>query len=326
MPRPVIFPPAYSVDPYVIMGGGYDPAEDANGSNDLGRGVYVINARTGHLVQHVKPTDYSVPGDITVVDTNADRIFDRAYFADVRGNLYRLNMADSTGALLPVASWSIKKIASLGGKVFSPPDVVVTRHFIAVMVGTGDREKPLLLSTRDRFFLIKDTLLSQPDRTEPLVRADLTRVARVDEDSPDEVVLKDVVTNVNNPNGCYFTLSYRGEKVVNTPFTIAGATYFGTNRPTPDSKSCTGTRGQARTYAFPLFCGVPRGVVLEGGGIPPSPVGGLVNITAADGSDTLVPFVIGSGAGRSPFEAERPRPPITPTRKRNYWQIHDGNR
>jgi type IV pilus assembly protein PilY1 len=151
-------------------------------------------------------------------------------------------------------------------------------------------------------------------------------VARVDETRTDDAVLADVVSGVNNANGCYFSLSTRGEKVVNTPFTIAGATYFGTNRPTPDATSCNGSRGQARTYQFPLFCGVPKGVVLEGGGIPPSPVGGLVDITKADGSHSLVPFVIGSGAGRSPFQAARPRPPITPARKRNYWHIDDGNR
>jgi type IV pilus assembly protein PilY1 len=37
-------------------------------------------------------------------------------------------------------------------------------------------------------------------------------------------------------------------------------------------------------------------VTLAGGGLPPSPIGGLVSVRdAATGMDTLVPFVIGAG-------------------------------
>ncbi len=286
MPRPVIFPADYSVDPYIVMGGGYDSAEDTNGSNGVGNRVYVINARTGAKLAELV-TEYSVPSDVTVVDTNGDRKYDRGYVADVRGNLYRINMADSSGTLLPVAAWTIKKIAALGGKVFHAPDVVVTRDYVAVLVGTGDREKPLMVSSNDNFFLVKDTLLNQADRAGFVTKADLTRVAQVDESSPNVAQFTNVNNNVTNASGCYLQLGTNGEKVVNTPFTIAGATYFGTNRPTPSDTSCDGSRGQARSYQFPLFCGVPKGVVLDGGGMPPSPVGGLVSITT-NGQETLV--------------------------------------
>lgn len=324
MPKPVIFPASYSVDPYIMMGGGYDPGEDTNSSTGKGNRVYVLNGRTGNKLGELE-TDYSVAGDVTVADTNGDSIFDRGYVADVRGNVYRISMSDSAGALRAVGSWTIKKIASVGGKIFHAPDVVVTRDYISVLVGTGDREKPLMISTNDSFFMIKDTKLSEADRTTVISKSDMTRIARVDESNGDVANFVDVIDSVNDAEGCYIELSTRGEKVVNTPFTIAGATYFGTNRPTPSDASCTGSRGQARTYRFPLFCGVPQSVILSGGGMPPSPVGGLVNMTV-NGSSRLVPFLIGSGAGASPFEAERPRPPISPARKRNFWHINDTNR
>jgi len=323
MPRPVILPG--KSDPILIMGGGYDPAEDTNGTGGIGNRIYVINGTTGTKL-HELPTDFSVPGDVTVVDSNGDRVFDRAYAADVRGNLYRINMTNSAGTLLDPSGWTIKKIARLNGKVFYAPDVVVTKSYIAVLAGTGDREKPLLLSTNDNFFLVKDTRPGEPDRTEVIEVSDMTRVARVSESSTSEAKFTDVSTGVNDAEGCYLGLSTLGEKVVNAPFTIAGVVYFGTNRPTPDLNSCTGSRGQARAYQFPLFCGAPKGSVLETGGMPPSTVGGLVTITDKSGKDTLVPFVIGAGTDRSAFEAERPRPPMAQSRRRNYWYIQDGNR
>jgi type IV pilus assembly protein PilY1 len=347
MPKAVIFPktdtnPIYE-DPMVIMGGGYDPGEDTNSSTDVGNRIYVINGRTGAKI-HELTTDFSVPGDVTVVDTNADGVFDRGYVADVRGNVWRINMSDSAGNLRSPTAWTIKKIASLGGKVFHAPDVVVTRNYIAVLVGTGDREKPLMVSTNDSFFMIKDTKLSEADRVGFIEKDDMTVVARVDESNGDAAGFSYVAASVNDAEGCYIELSTQGEKVVNTPFTIAGATYFGTNRPTPALGSCTGSRGQARTYQFPLFCGVPRTVILAGGGMPPSPVGGLVSISV-NGRTRLVPFLIGGGGitrtgfdpnqpgsmlggglGGSAFDAERVRPPISPVRKRNFWQITDGNR
>lgn len=324
MPKAVIFPPSFSVDPLVFMGGGYDPAEDTNSSGSIGNRIYVVNGRTGVKLAEFN-TDYSVAGDVTVVDVNSDGVYDRAYVADVRGNVYRINMTDSVGTLRPMTDWTIKKIANVGGKVFHAPDVVVTRNYISVLVGTGDREKPLLISTNDRFFLIKDTRLGEADRDGFLTTSSFTRVAKVSESSTDVAEFTYVDDHVDDPEGCYIELSTKGEKVVNTPFTIAGATYFGTNRPTPSDNTCTGSLGQARTYQFPLFCGVPKAAVLSTGGMPPSPVGGLVNMVI-DGKTTLVPFLIGSGTGSSPFEATRPRPPITPVRKRNFWHVTDGNR
>jgi type IV pilus assembly protein PilY1 len=216
---------------------------------------------------------------------------------------------------------------------------VATSQFVAVMVGTGDREKPLLASTSDNFFVIKDTTLTEPDRTVELDISSLQEVANVAEDG-DSVVATTVPANsLSIRNGCYVSLSTRGEKVVNSPFTIAGITYFGTNRPNATNQhSCNANLGEARAYQFSLFCGAVTSTVLLGGGMPPSPVGGFVTMTVGS-STQLVPFIIGGGGvsrstsgtgGGAPsgnsHEANTPPGSVPPVRKKQYYRIHNNNR
>ncbi|MEO7852130.1 MAG: PilC/PilY family type IV pilus protein [Rubrivivax sp.] len=323
MPKPVVFSSATVTAPILLMGGGYDPAEDLNSSSGIGNVVYVINGETGARIAALA-TDYSVPADVTVVDVNGDGEPDRAYAADVRGNLYRIDFP-TAGSMLDSASWSgvsAVKIAALGGKVFFAPDAVATKSFVAVLVGTGDREKPLMVSSADNFFLVKDTVGAA--RATPLLKSDLTRVAKIDNTTMAPTLL---AGSANDPEGCYLELATNGEKVVNAPFTIAGATYFGTNRPKPaSSTSCSADLGEAYAYKFPLFCGVPaKPTQIIGGGLPPSPVGGIVTINV-NGVDVKMPFIIGSGEGGSSFKPGEPKPPIPPIRTRLHWRIDNTNR
>jgi type IV pilus assembly protein PilY1 len=321
MPKPVVFSTTSSITPVLFMGGGYDPGEDTNSSTGIGNVIYVINGLDGTLIKALA-TDRSVPSDVTVVDVNNDGEPDRAYVADVGGNLYRIDFP--TGDKSVVANWSAVnavKIASLGGKVFFAPDVVVTKNFVAIMVGTGDREKPLMVSTSDNFFLVKDTVGTP--RASVLTKADMTRVAKIDNVSMAPTL---AAGTVNDDEGCYLELATNGEKVVNAPFSIAGATYFGTNRPKPaNSTSCNADLGEAYAYKFPLFCGVPsKPNALTGGGMPPSPVGGIVTISV-NGEDRKMPFLIG-GTGPSAFTPSQPKPPVPPIRNRQYWRIDNTNR
>ncbi len=322
--------------PILIMGGGYDPAEDQNSSSNIGNAIYILNGETGAVIKEFS-TAFSVPSDATVVDVNGDGEPDRAYVADIRGGLYRIDFP-TTGSLLASDTWastSAVKIADVGTggrKVFFAPDAIVTKNFVAVLLGTGDREKPLLVETpanpanplpqeTDRFALIKDTVEANAPVTTALTLSDLTQVGRVRSDMTVEVLN----AGVNDPQGCYLSLS-PSEKVVNAPFSIAGATYFGTNRPKPqNAASCSADLGQAFTYQFPLFCGVPKApTAIEGGGLPPSPVGGIVTIEV-DGKQIQKPFIIG-GSGPSPFDVDEPKPPIPPIRTRQTWRIDNSNR
>lgn len=324
MPKAVVFKSdSTSTPPILIMGGGYDPKEDTNNSDAIGNVIYIINGADGSRIAALD-TDYSVPSDVTIVDIDGDGEPDRAYVADVRGRLYRVDFPKS-GSRTDPAAWSgVKavKIAELNGKVFFAPDVIATKNFVAVMVGTGDREKPLLNSTADRFFLIKDKV-GEP-RDDVLRLGDLAEVAKVNKDTMKLVPTEPAASSAN---GCYVSLATNGEKVVNAPFTIAGATYFGTNRPKPvSSTSCSGDLGEAYAYKFPLFCTVPPTPNrIEGGGLLPSPVGGIVTIKV-NGVDMKVPFLIGGGAGGSAFKPEEPKPPVAPRRTRQHWRIDNTNR
>jgi type IV pilus assembly protein PilY1 len=330
MAKPLVYKTTSGAPPLlVLMGGGYDPDEDQNKDKVLadrvGNVVYVINGRTGDRLAALQ-TEYSVPSDVTLADVDGDGTADRAYVADVRGNLYRIDLP-ATGDPLLAATWSTTqavKIASMGGKVFFAPDVVVTKSFVAVLFGTGDREKPLLTSTSDNFFIVKDKM-GTPGPI--LTRSDLTKVAQVNNTTMEPEVPAGTIEPVSNPNGCYLGLATNGEKVVNAPVTIAGVTYFSTNRPTPNNaQSCSAGLGQAFAYKFPLFCVAPNPAIrLEGGGMPPSPVGGVVVLTI-DGKEQKMPFMIGSGEGGSPFRPSVPKPPIAPVRTRLNWHIDNSNR
>lgn len=342
MAKPIVFKSTSSPPPVVlVMGGGYDVAEDQNKtSSPAGNFVYFINGRTGTLLKKLE-TEYSVPADVTVVETGSPGVPTRAYAVDVRGNVYRIDLPTS-GDVTATSTWDATKavkIAALGGKVFFAPDVVVTKTFVSVQVGTGDREKPLLTSklfgsgTSEAFYMIKDTIGAPRDSV--LDAAKLMPVAAVD--SATMTLVPNPVADPSNvrydpkdsrfDNGCYITLASNGEKVVNAPTTIAGVTYFGTNRPTPSKAlKCTGGLGEAYAYKWPLFCRPPvNPVQLATGGLPPSPVAGLVEIMV-DGKATKVPFILGSGERASPFTPSRPDPAVSPVRRRSNWYIDNANR
>jgi type IV pilus assembly protein PilY1 len=286
----------------------------------MGNAVFVIDAldgtllKTFHALDGVSPSaniGRSVAADVAIVDTDYDGRVDRAYAVDLGGRVYRIDFESAAGHA--PADWTIHPVADLSGgtttgrKFFYAPDVVVTKNFAALLVGSGDREKPLRADTQDHFFQIFDRRLAKgaPAVATPVVWTDL--VAAADTPSVDGA-------------GCYLALA-TGEKVVNAATSIGGQTFFGTNRPAPSSgNSCSANLGIAKSYAMPLFCTRAAGSVLAGGGLPPSPVAGIALVEAADGTTRQVPFVIGApNARNSAIEGSRVNPVIDAPRRRRFW-------
>lgn len=310
------------IDPVLIMGGGYDNvAEDASpaGTTTLGRGVYIMNIRTGERLGWL-PTDHSVPADVTVIDSDGDGYVDRAYVVDVRAQLYRVDIEDAAGNPREPHAWVITKLAALNDsstglvgsrKVFYAPDAVITRNYTALLLGTGDREKPLSTVSNDRFFVIKDPRVAkgEPPSVTLITEASLAEVSSAN-------------TAGRDPEGCAYALATNGEKVINQPITFGGITYFSTNRPLPPSSgSCN--RAQNRSYQMPLVCRNPTSRNLVGDGLPPSPVVGYVDV----GRGKLVPFVIGGANDKnSAIEASRANIPIPAKRRRSYWFMENRDR
>src|SRR5262249_46805670 len=140
-----------------------------------------------------------------------DGLGDRAYVGDTAGNIWRMDIDDANPA-----NWNLFKFAALGPrKFFFPPDVIVSKDFDLVMIGSGDREKPLDTTAAENFYMLKDTFVS----------TDATGMVAL---LPGDLVAAG--TSANAPKGWSLALA-PGEKVVNAPLSIAGVTYFSTNQP-----------------------------------------------------------------------------------------------
>lgn len=306
-----------NTNPVLIFGGGYDAAAEdiaTPGTTTMGPRVYVLDAITGAQLKAFTTTR-SVVADVALLDTDLDGFIDRAYTVDLGGLVYRIDLEKTTSQA--VADWSIYTIADLSGgttsgrKFFFAPDAIVTRSFTALMFGSGDREKPLTSSTQDHFFQIFDRNLTkgvpEPDTYTPTAWSDLNAVTAVSSSAG---------------RGCYVSLD-TGEKVVNAASSIGGSTYFGTNRPSgslPTSNVCSANLGVAKSYAMPLFCIAPTFSILNGGGLPPGPVTGIVTINLADNTTKQVPFCIGCpNPKKSAVEGSEVSPLIDKPRTRLYW-------
>jgi type IV pilus assembly protein PilY1 len=305
-------------NPVVIMGAGYDAvAEDVTprGATTMGNAVLVLDALDGTLLRSL-PTTRSVAADVTLMDVNVDGKIDRAYAVDVGGNVYRVDFETPTST--DAADWSIYKLAALQGtatstrKFFYPPDVVMAPTFVAVLVGSGDREKPLNETSTDAFFTVFDRSMGfKPTVTPAAITPSTMTVING--------------TSTATGDGCYMDLE-SGEKVINAPVTSLGVTYFGTNKPVaPSTNSCLSNLGRAKIYAAPVFCKLTTDQILTGGGLPPSPVTGIVAVEYQINGVTQtknVPFIIGApNAKRSGIEGSKIKPSATPVRRKNYWYI-----
>lgn len=363
-------------NPVLIFGAGYDTNQDLEppGTDTMGRGIFILDALDGSIVWRAGPggagttckgnpcllsnMTYSIPSDVTLVDRNPDGFIDRLYAADVGGNVWRVDLEPGSGNT--PANWQVTKLASLGGtattkrKIFFPPDVVTTKNFDAVLVGTGDREHPVYSNSSinivNRFYMLKDlntgsdacpsgscatTIVDDTDPTWPGTTGNTAQLFDATTTVYDNslngffIQLLNLVTNTDGTQGPGYE---KGEKVVNAPTTVGGRTFFGTNTPiAPDPSVCSANLGVARGYSFDVVTGESSFVVFRGGGLPPSPVTGLVTVDV-DGTPTLIPFLIGGGSPEpctgpdctSALGGIKPPIPITPTRTRTYWyREHD---
>jgi type IV pilus assembly protein PilY1 len=353
-------------DPVLIMGGGYDPAEDSDPaptSDGQGRAILVLDAISGAPVWMGAPScagvsgacstvsgmTRAIPADITLLDRNADGYMDRLYAADIGGNIWRVDLEPS-GSTSP-SNWTVTELASLGGtgnnarKFFYPPDVTPTRTYDAVMAASGDREHPLYSASTtagtaynvtNRFYMLKDpnTGNNVPSGWNAITEDDLADATNaVDGTSP--YTTDTLSTSGGTSRGFFVTLGHPGEKAVNAPLTVAGYTYFGTNTPAipgTDTTMCYPNLGIARGYAINFLNGTGLNsngfVVFAGGGLPPSPVFGLVAINQ-NGTSVITPVLIGGGNQLSPvggnntssLGAQKVAPPALGKRQRTYWYI-----
>jgi len=335
--------------PIVIMGGGYDTCEDLDVPIDAcrtsgkGNGVYLLDANTGDLLT-VFPTARPVVGDVFVIRDPATGLAKWAYVADLGGNVYRISGGSPNLPfnVTPPVGWNITRIASLGCATQAPcassrkfmftPDVVEKDGTYYLMLGSGDREKPLdvwadTYAKSNYFFMLKD----KPSEADWLDGTCDTGAA-----APNDKVIcltsLTGITTADNPDanalatskGWYLGLTAH-EQVVTSAITVFGNVTFSTHTPTvPVVGACTSNLGIARVYNVRYLNAAPkpgtnnRSAVVSGGGLPPSPVAGKV--TLDDGA--TYPFIIGADPTSS-LEGSLPTAPSTGTQPKSltYWYI-----
>jgi type IV pilus assembly protein PilY1 len=350
----------YKTTPVLVFGGGYDPAEDSEppATDTLGRGIFIVNAETGALIWRATATcaasatcypvptmTNAIPSEIAFVDRDGDGYIDKLYFGDLGGNIWRADVADAS-----TSNWKVTKIAALGcdtgtcasgttpRKFFFPPTVLsikapgATGSYDAIGIESGDREHPLkntatgsAYNTVDRFFLVKD--LTTTVNPTSFTTTDVTVAG-----------LSNATSTKWDGSGSGFYITFAtGEKGVNAPLAVNGFIFFSTNQPSPPEATCAANLGTARAYAVSPFTSDLASNVLSGGGLPPSPVAGLVSVTTtnADGSTTTKEekFCIGCGMAALPGGATPPPTctgnaalqnctpvvNVTGTIKRSYW-------
>jgi type IV pilus assembly protein PilY1 len=328
--------------PHIIMGGGYDSCLDTDAATTTctasakGRKLYVINAATGSIVASFA-TGAPVAADVTLIDRDFDGMVDHAYVADALGSVYRVDFSDpTTFATLPSGSWSITKMAetSSGNRKFLfGPAALAVGSKVYLALGSGDRERPLITNypyttpVMNRFYSFID------DFSGTALDLNGASMENFSADTDCDSILG------TGKRGWFMDLAAgTGEQTVTSAVIFGGTVFFSTNRPTPTVPGSCGTNlGEARGYAVNLLnasgvigtgklCGGNRSGVFTGGGIPPSPVVGVVPITQPDGSVKPTNVLIGgvnldTGAG-SPIGAQEPDVPITQLRTRLYWYPH----
>ncbi|MBK1648732.1 pilus assembly protein [Rhabdochromatium marinum] len=301
--------------PMLVFGAGYDPtADDAlpAGNASLGEGIFVVNAVTGDVIRFFSDSDMqAIPSDVAIVDVDGDDIADVAYVGDTGGRIWRMNFVGSDPA-----AWTVAEFASFTASVGSDrvkflyqPDLALfgndcdvpkTDNTIAVMIGSGDREHPLAMSTynevfgtnlaetQNSFFLMKDRDYTGAI-SEPIVLSHLTDLT-----SSASTIDWTANSGTGGTNACgadvcgwYIDLE-SGEKVVGNPLIIGGVVTFGTSKPPAteiDTETCAGNLGVARVYQA-TYCDAkvyPEGKLtryteVPGGGLLPPPVPAVIQI------------------------------------------------
>jgi type IV pilus assembly protein PilY1 len=145
---------------------------------------------------------------------------------------------------------------------------------------------------------------------------------------------------LSNTHGWYLEL-LSGEQVVTSAVTVYGIVTFSTHQPPSGAATCSNSLGTARVYNIGYLDASPddgapaRSAEINGGGLPPSPVAGTVEVvvTTSTGEPVrddetgeivvqTVPFIIGA-VPTSPLEGRMPVVPGVTARPNSvvYWHL-----
>jgi type IV pilus assembly protein PilY1 len=248
-----------------FIGGGYDTNQDnlpVTGNDTKGRAIYVGDVLTGERIWEYSYADnglmkYSIPSDITRVDTNGDGRIDRLYVGDMGGQIWRFNIEDPSPS-----NWTGKCIFNsnepppVSGdrrKIFYPPDVSLEldwAEYELLLFGTGDREHPKNKGITDRLYTLKDRNPGAVLNDNNLV--DVTE-GLLQSSSTSDTDKKTILDDLKAKSGWYISLDPNsGEKCISPALIFFKISYFSTFIPCTEitTDPCYLGEGLARLYAL----------------------------------------------------------------------------
>jgi type IV pilus assembly protein PilY1 len=338
-----------TIKPVVLIGGGYDDISEDElppTADTKGRAIYVIDLTTGAKIWDYSYTTsvtndsssttddmtYSVPSDLTPLDTANVGLIDRIYVGDLGGRMWRFNVGDPD-----TANWTGGIIfksnpgndSSTGRKIFYPPDVTFEIGYQFLFFGTGDREHPITsTSVVDRIYAVRDYSVSgfttegNSSAAASNQLMDVT-VNLLQDPSSTSGTISSITASLAANGGWYIRLiAQTGEKALSPAVVVNKVATFTTYAPLEISSdsNCTANLGSGYVYSLAYqngnsvydyngddSVGLNDRAKRLGSGIP----SGVVVVVT---NDDLVGLV-GIGGGINPV----PVPSITSTRK-IYWR------
>ncbi len=300
----------------LIFGGGYDVDQDANSmrtADDEGRAVFIVDAATGNKLWSAGPDNShdlnlglqnSVPGNIAIIDLDADSLADRLYFGDMGGRLWRIdldsNLSNSSGYML--ADLAVDGSPADNRRFYAEPTVSrLPNNKLGIAIGSGYRAHPLDTVIDERLYMIYDVneAIGVPSPTPSPIT-----------DMGGSTAVVDITNNFNfdlnsTVNGWKIELN-SGEKI-NTNVSILNNKLRLTSY-VPPATTCAGDEGTSRLVTLSLS-GKP---VTNNGVIDPSK-SAFENFTTVDNAspgfaEIIYRFIDGDGgppcAGTSCFPPE----------------------
>jgi len=287
----------------LLFGGGYEPEtqddpETYSSVKAYSNAIYMIDPEDGTRLWWASKTgsgadleisamDYSIPSDLTLMDSTGDGFTDRLYVADTGGQVWRIDLDPNGGDGIA------GRLASLGGtdvsdkrRFFYPPKVLkltdssytpdTYSDYDLVLIGSGHRPNPLGTDIQDRLYALRDRAINglidsngdgEAEMDDPLdppnykfftlthdYLYDATANLIQDGDMAEQTV---ALESLKGTYGWYIDLERAGEKNLSAPLVVQGVAYFTTFvSPTTDAiTGCVTAEGSGWIYALDILTG-----------------------------------------------------------------------